>query len=129
MFFKTMIVHSSKAFIFLQASSFKAHMKKHPGHNGLTYSCEICPFKTVKRDTYILHVNDHKSLNLLQNANSLIEINSAEEMYPMAEAMDISLSYSDNNNLIQHLNQNKNVQSFFNSLGVHMVSVGQQSAT
>ncbi|KAG8201511.1 hypothetical protein JTE90_011187 [Oedothorax gibbosus] len=112
----------------IQASCFKAHMNKHPGHNGVTYSCEICPFKTVKRDTYILHVNDHKSLTILQNANSLIEINSGEEMYPMAAAMDISLSYGDNN-LIQHLNQNKNVQSFFNSLGVHMVSVGQQSAT
>lgn len=57
------------------------------------------------------------------------EMNSTEEIYPMAEAMDISLSYGDNN-FIPNLNKVFSVnQSFFNCLGVNMVSVGQESAT
>ncbi|GIY64512.1 zinc finger protein 62 [Caerostris extrusa] len=77
----------------IQANTYKSHLKKHPGHNQLMFSCKICPFQTLKRETFFLHMKDHESLSLLSKVNFLNEINSTEDSFPLAEAMDISLSH------------------------------------
>ncbi|GFR25999.1 hypothetical protein TNCT_520931 [Trichonephila clavata] len=113
----------------IQASTYKSHfMKKHPDCNGIMFSCNICSFQTLKHESYVLHMKDHESLSLLQRMNSMNEINATDEIFPLAEAMDISLSNGDNN-LISHLNKDKSMQSYFNNLGINMVSVCQESAT
>ncbi|KAF8782789.1 zinc finger protein 836-like [Argiope bruennichi] len=112
----------------IQASTFKSHLKKHPGHNDLMFSCKICTFQTLKEETFVQHMKDHESLKVLEKVNSLSEMNSTEDTFPLAEAMDITFSHGDNN-LIPYLNKDRNMQSFFNNLGVNMVSVCQESAT
>ncbi|GFT26972.1 hypothetical protein NPIL_649191 [Nephila pilipes] len=110
----------------IQASTYKSHfMKKHPDQNGVMFPCGICSFRTVKHESYVLHMKDHESLSLLQKMNSMNEINSSDEIFPLAEAMDISLSNGDNN----LISQDKSMQSYFNNLGINMVSVCQESAT
>lgn len=43
----------------IQSSSYKNHLKaKHPLLSGL-FTCELCPFKTVKKESYVEHVGDH----------------------------------------------------------------------
>lgn len=53
------------------------------------------------------------------------EIQSTDDSFPLAEAMDISLSQRDS--LLSNLNKNKNIQSFLNGLNINLVYVGQQS--
>lgn len=108
----------------IQASRYKVHLKRHPDRNdGLMFSCNICSFKTIKRETYILHMCEHESENRPSGESSTAEIHSTHETFPLAEAMGISLSHSDNSSNFH----NKNIQSFFNSFNVNMVSVDQES--
>lgn len=46
----------------IQASSYKNHLKsKHPGmDDGFMYSCNMCNFKTIRKDKYMLHIVKHK---------------------------------------------------------------------
>lgn len=44
----------------IQSSSYKNHLKsRHPLLSGL-FTCDLCPFKTVKNESYIQHVRDHE---------------------------------------------------------------------
>ncbi|PBC27843.1 Zinc finger protein [Apis cerana cerana] len=44
----------------IQSSSYKNHLKsRHPLLSGL-FTCDLCPFKTVKNQSYIQHVRDHE---------------------------------------------------------------------
>ncbi|XP_066583039.1 zinc finger protein 892-like [Prorops nasuta] len=44
----------------IQSSSYKNHLKsKHPLLSGL-FTCELCSFKTIKKDSYMQHVTDHE---------------------------------------------------------------------
>ncbi|XP_060867315.1 gastrula zinc finger protein xFG20-1-like [Metopolophium dirhodum] len=46
----------------IQACSYKNHLKsKHPGmDDGFVYSCNMCNFKTICKDIYMLHIVKHK---------------------------------------------------------------------
>lgn len=45
----------------IQSSSYKNHLKsRHPLSSGL-FTCDLCPFKTVKNESYIQHVTDHEN--------------------------------------------------------------------
>ncbi|CAK9832430.1 Zinc finger protein 112 [Anthophora retusa] len=44
----------------IQSSSYKNHLKsRHPLLSGL-FTCDLCPFKTVKNESYIQHVRGHE---------------------------------------------------------------------
>lgn len=44
----------------IQSSSYKNHLKsRHPLLSGL-FTCDLCPFKTVKNESYIQHLGDHE---------------------------------------------------------------------
>ncbi|XP_054274094.1 uncharacterized protein LOC128993971 [Macrosteles quadrilineatus] len=45
----------------IQATTYKVHLKnKHPGlDEGLMFSCQLCPFRTVKKDNYLAHKAEH----------------------------------------------------------------------
>lgn len=56
-------------------------------------------------------MSEHELNNRSPNESTMTDMQSTEELFPLAEAMDISLSQSDN--LLSNLNKNKNIQSFF----------------
>ncbi|KAK0094189.1 hypothetical protein PV326_011607 [Microctonus aethiopoides] len=44
----------------IQSSSYKNHLRsKHPSSSGL-FTCKICPFITVKEESYTEHMSDHE---------------------------------------------------------------------
>ncbi|KAK0163188.1 hypothetical protein PV327_006896 [Microctonus hyperodae] len=44
----------------IQSSSYKNHLRsKHPSSSGL-FTCKICPFITVKKESYTEHMSDHE---------------------------------------------------------------------
>ncbi|XP_050544991.1 zinc finger protein 92-like [Daktulosphaira vitifoliae] len=53
----------------IQATSYKKHLNtKHPGlDDGFMYSCDMCKFKTVRKDTYMLHIVKHKEEIIQKN--------------------------------------------------------------
>ncbi|KFM82359.1 Zinc finger protein 354A, partial [Stegodyphus mimosarum] len=105
----------------IQASCYKAHLKKHPDETeGLMFSCNICSFQTLKQNSYIAHMTEH---NMLQRENYATDMNVTDEIFPLAEAMDISLSHGDDNHTLH--NKDKSTQSFLN---ITLVSVCQQNA-
>ena len=90
---------------------YKKHLKKHPEGDDVLFSCGICSFKTIKQDIYFSHMSEHDTRNRSPNESTMTDMQSTDELFPLAEAMDISLCQSDN--ILSNLNKNKNMQSFF----------------
>ncbi|XP_011695217.1 PREDICTED: PR domain zinc finger protein 5-like isoform X2 [Wasmannia auropunctata] len=62
----------------IQSSSYKNHLKsKHPLLSGL-FTCDLCPFKTVKNESYIQHLGDHEKglikSNVQKKDNENVEV-------------------------------------------------------
>ncbi|XP_072753780.1 uncharacterized protein [Anoplolepis gracilipes] len=62
----------------IQSSSYKNHLKsRHPLLSGL-FTCDLCPFKTVKNESYIQHVRDHEKglikSNVQKKDNENVEV-------------------------------------------------------
>lgn len=75
------------------------------------FSCDICSFKTLKLESHLNHIAEHEPRNRSPNESTMTDVQSTDDLFPLAEAMDISLSQSDN--LLSNLNKNKNIQSLF----------------
>ncbi|PNF20474.1 hypothetical protein B7P43_G07693 [Cryptotermes secundus] len=47
----------------IQSSTYKAHLNtKHPGlETGLMFNCDLCSFRSVRKDNYMAHVAEHKN--------------------------------------------------------------------
>ncbi|XP_054720109.1 uncharacterized protein LOC129229763 [Uloborus diversus] len=74
----------------IQASCYKDHLKNHhPGQNGLMFSCTLCPFRTLKQEVLTTHMSEHENSNRPQNDNNINEINSTDDIFPIAKALDM----------------------------------------
>ncbi|XP_050444367.1 zinc finger protein 595-like [Adelges cooleyi] len=81
----------------IQATSYKKHLNtKHPGlDDGFMYSCDMCKFKTIRKDIYMLHIVRHKeeilqkngvceplvSLQEVVNSKEEIQVDNTEQSY------------------------------------------------
>ncbi|XP_044582157.1 zinc finger protein 91-like isoform X1 [Cotesia glomerata] len=63
----------------IQSSAYKNHLRaKHPKLSGV-FTCEICSFKTVKKESYMEHVGDHeKRLIKTTNQKNVSDANNVE---------------------------------------------------
>lgn len=64
-------------------------------------------------------------MNSAPKENSLTDLQTTDEIFPFAEAMNNGLSDSDN--IFSDINISKTMQSFSNCLNINMMSVSQQS--
>ncbi|XP_008543116.1 zinc finger protein 28 homolog [Microplitis demolitor] len=61
----------------IQSSAYKNHLRaKHPKLSGL-FTCEICPFKTVKKESYMEHVGNHEK-GIIKTTNQKNDANNVE---------------------------------------------------
>ena len=64
----------------IQSNSYKNHLRaKHPLLEGV-FICDLCSFKTVKKESYVQHVGDHQK-GLIKTASQKNGKNSNNLLY------------------------------------------------
>ncbi|XP_013402345.1 zinc finger protein 813 [Lingula anatina] len=70
----------------IQAISYKTHMKnKHPGYSEGVYNCNLCPFRTVNKQSYDYHVQDHQNGKI--DTQSMVE----KSLKPLPEKSKVQI--------------------------------------
>lgn len=102
----------------IQASSYKNHLKsKHPGmDDGFMYSCNMCNFKTIRKDKYMLHIVKHKeesvhingicepivNLDDMLNEKEKIQAEIIEQPYYPFNTIRVKPIYTINNEIVEN---------------------------